>query len=347
MLDYTIPKQGFPFFLILGILHRWIYSLQLLFPLMDRFAFMVVPESIKLPRIGVLMINFNQWELTGKCVESLLRSTGVSVVIGLVDNNSSTEAPDWVKNTPEISFHCNSTNSGFIAGNIRAFEMVILRDVDFVILLNNDTEVEPDMLSILAAHFTSHPDTGLATPVISYAENRQIIWHAGGKFMPKKMGVRQLFKTLADLPEDSVEVDQISGCAMIMRPDLFKTIGYQDPDMFIYHEDVEQSLKSREMGFKNYLVPAARMIHHVSITVGGVLSPFAVYFTHRNRYIFASRNLKGMNLFVFRCYYFAVTLAKTVIYPLKHCANLVYWMWLAVLHAVRNQPDNKPEGLFL
>lgn len=308
---------------------------------------MVIQEKLKLPRIGVLVINYNQWELTGKCVESLLRSTGVSVVIGLVDNNSSAEAPDWVKNIPEISFYRNSTNSGFIAGNIRAFEMVILRDVDFVILLNNDTEVEPDMLSILATHFASHPDTGLATPAISYAENKQIIWHAGGTFLPGKMGVRQLFKTLADLPEGCVEVDQVSGCAMMMRPDLFKKIGYQDPDLFIYHEDVEQSLKSIEMGFKNYLVPSARMIHHVSITVGGVLSPFAVYFTHRNRYIFASRNLKGRDLIIFRCYYFAVTLAKTVIYPLKNCSNLVYWMWLAVIHAVRNKPENKPEGLFL
>jgi len=308
---------------------------------------MDIQEDLKLPRIGILMINYNQWELTGKCVESLLRSTGVSVVIGLVDNNSRAEAPDWVKNTPEISFYSNPTNSGFIAGNIRAFEMVILRDVDYVILLNNDTEVEPDMLSTLATHFTSHPDTGLATPVISYAEDRQIIWHAGGTFLPRKMGVKQLYKTLSDLPADSVEVDQISGCAMIMRPDLFKAIGYQDPDLFIYHEDVEQSLKSMEMGFKNYLVPAARMIHHVSITVGGVLSPFAVYFTHRNRYIFASRNLKGIDLIAFRLYYFAVTFAKTVIYPLRNCSNLVYWMWLAVIHAVSNQPNNKPEGLFL
>ncbi len=307
---------------------------------------MALSENKRLPSIGVLMINYNQWDLTLKCVKSLLESEGVSVFIGLVDNNSRDPDPDWVTNIQEISFHRNSGNYGFIAGNIKAYEMVIQQNVDFVILLNNDTEVDPGMLLHLVTHFEKYPDTGLATPAISYAENRSIIWHAGGTFHPRKMGVRQLYATVADLPEMAVEVDQISGCAMMMRTELFKKIGYQNPDLFIYHEDVEQSLKSKEMGFKNYLVPEARMIHHVSITVGGVLSPFAVYYTHRNRYIFASRNLKKMDLFAFRLYYFAVTLVKTIIYPLKKSGNLVYWMWLALLHGVMNTPSRRPAALF-
>ncbi|MCD4708684.1 MAG: glycosyltransferase family 2 protein [Candidatus Sabulitectum sp.] len=303
--------------------------------------------SKKLPCVGVLMINYNQWELTRKCVESLLKSEGIAVVIGLVDNNSREPAPSWVENTSEISFYQNSDNYGFIAGNIKAYEMVILRDVDFVILLNNDTEVAPNALKLLVTNFKNHPDTGLVTPAITYAEDRNVIWHAGGTFIPRRMGVRQLYSTVSELPENAVEVDQVSGCAMMMRPELFKRIGYQNPDLFIYHEDVEQSLKSKEMGFKNYLVPAARVIHHVSITVGGVLSPFAVYFTHRNRYIFARRNLKGMDLFAFRLYYLSVTLLKTVIYPVKKCGYLVYWMWLALLHGVMNTPRKRPRKLFL
>ncbi len=307
---------------------------------------MTSSENKILPCVGVLMINLNQWELTQKCVESLLKSQGVRVVIGLVDNNSREPAPDWVENTPEISFHKNPGNYGFIAGNIKAYELVIKLGVDFVILLNNDTEVAPDALNLLVTHYEKHPDTGLATPAITYAEDRSVIWHAGGTFIPRRMSVKQLYKTTADLPEKAVEVDQISGCAMMMRVDMFRKIGYQDTDLFIYHEDLEQSLKSREMGFKNYLVPKARVIHHVSITVGGVLSPFAVYFTHRNRYIFASRNLSGMNLLAFRLYYLAITLAKTVIYPQRKCGKLVYWMWLGLIHGVRNRPDYRPEGLF-
>lgn len=307
---------------------------------------MASPDNTKLPRAGILMINHNQWELTRNCVDRLLLSDGVDVIIGLVDNASTEPTPDWVGEIPQVKFHKNTNNAGFIAGNIKAFEMVAPFEVDFVMLLNNDTEVASDMLRLLVEHFKNHPETGLATPAITYAEDENVIWHAGGTFIPWTMGVRQLYRTIHDLPQEAVQVDQLSGCAMMMRPDLFRKIGYQNPDLFIYHEDVEQSIKSAEMGYKNYLVPRARVAHYVSITVGGVLSPFAVYFTHRNRYIFASRNLHGKDLCLFRLYYFAVTIAKSVIYPLQKCGNLVYWMWLALIHGVRNRPDKKPEDLF-
>ncbi len=301
----------------------------------------------KYPRIGVLLINYNQWELTKKCIESLLKSQEVTVVIGLVDNNSADSTPDWVADTPEITFKHNQKNIGFIGGNITAFELVVPHNVDYVILLNNDTEVNPDTLKLLAANFKKHPNSGLVTPAITYAEDRNKIWHAGGTFVPQKMNVIQLYKTVSELPENAVEVDQISGCAMMMTTEMFKTIGYQDTDPFMYHEDIEKCLKSVEQGFKNYLVPSARIIHHVSISAGGVLSPLAVYFTHRNRYIYAGRNLKSSDLFNFRLYYFANTLAKTIMYPLKRCGHLVFWIWLALIHGVMNKPHKKPKKLFL
>jgi len=301
-----------------------------------------------LPTVGILMINYNQWELTHNCINSVLNSEKVNVLIGLIDNNSNAETPDWVNKTKQVIFYKSSKNSGFIAGNIKAFE--ILQDqkekIDFVILLNNDTEVAPDMLKLLVEQFERHPETGLATPAITYAENPQIIWHAGGTFIPTKMAVKQKYKLIDELPQNPEKVDQVSGCAMMMRPELFKKIGYQDPDLFIYHEDVEQSIKSLKLGNKNFLVPKARMQHHVSITVGGALSPFAVYFAHRNRYIFASRNLHGVTLAKFRIYYLFTTLAKTINYPLKKQSNLVYWMWLAFKHGLQNSPQMKPKGLF-
>ncbi len=301
-----------------------------------------------LPTVGILMINYNQWELTHNCINSVLNSEKVNVLIGLVDNNSNSEAPAWVKEIKQLVFFKSPQNSGFIAGNIKAFEILQEQKekIDFVILLNNDTEVATDMLGLLVEQFISNPDTGLATPAITYAENPKLIWHAGGTFIPHKMASKQKYTSVDELPLEPEEVDQISGCAMMMRPELFKTIGYQDPDLFIYHEDVEQSIKSQKLGYKNFLVPQARVIHHVSITVGGILSPFAVYYTHRNRYIFAVRNLRGRVLLKFRIYYLLVTMAKTIIYPMNGKLRLVPWMWLAFKHGLQNRPQMKPDGLF-
>ncbi len=77
-----------------------------------------------LPSVGILMINHNQWGFTRKCVKSLFDSRGVKVIIGLVDNCSREKPPDWVFNEERICFHQSDSNDGFIAGNIKAFEMV-------------------------------------------------------------------------------------------------------------------------------------------------------------------------------------------------------------------------------
>ena len=308
---------------------------------------MIPAKKNNTPRVGVLLINYNQWDLTEKCVISVLKSQGVQPIIGLVDNNSIEPAPAWVENTEGISFYRNPENSGFISGNNLAFRLVEPLNVDFVIMLNNDTEVEIDTLKLLVSCFSKHPDTGLVTPAITYAEDKNTIWHAGGTFIPGKMSVRKLFHTTSELPEQPVEVDQISGCAMMMRLTLFRKIGLQDPGPFMYHEDVEKSLQSQRLGHKNYLVPRARIIHHVSISTGGVLSPIAVYFTHRNRYTYAGRNLKKTDLFKFRIYYMAITVTKTIIYPLTGNGKLVYWMWLATKDAVLNKTDRRPKKLFI
>ncbi len=298
------------------------------------------------PLIAVLMINYKQWGLTEKCINSLRKSIGVDLIISLVDNSTSSSVPEWVTEADDIVFYSSPVNSGFIGGCIHAFEMAMERKPDLVMLLNNDTEVEPDTLKLLADRFRSDPSTGLVTPAITYASNKNLIWHAGGKFIPWQMKAAPVYRTVSELPVDPVEVDQVSGCGMMMRPELFRETGYQNPEFFLYHEDVEKSLRAKAKGLHNWLVPQARLIHHVSVSAGGVLSKIAVYFTHRNRFIFAKRNLKPGYMFLFTLYYLSVTAAKTLTYPLKGTGNLVPVMWLATLHGVTGTTNRVPEWLF-
>lgn len=299
----------------------------------------------KQPRIGVMMVNYNQWDLTEICIRSVFRSENVSIIIGLVDNHSRDGAPGWILEHPDIRFLKNDSNAGVIDGNIKAYEL-IKDEVDYVILLNNDTEVEPDTMSLLAGKLIDDPGAGLVTPAVTYYERQDLLWHAGGRFIPWKMDMAHLYERVSDLPGEPVEIEIVSACAMMMRTPHYAEIGYQNPDFFIYHEDAEHSIRTMKMGLKNWLVPRARVVHHVSVTTGGVLSPFAVYFTHRNRFLFAARNLAPPQMIAFIAYYFSASLAKTVIYPLKGRFRLVYWMWLAVLHGVFNMPEKRPPALF-
>jgi GT2 family glycosyltransferase len=296
--------------------------------------------------IGVLLVNYRQWELTEKCVNSLLLSTGVQLVIGLVDNNSPGPVPPWVENTPQVTFRRNKENTGLTAGNNSAYEMVSSFGVDYVMILNNDTEVAPDALNLLAGYLETHSEVGIAVPAIPYASKIDTIWSAGGKYSFWRMRLKQKFAKISDLPDHPVEMVQATGCAMMMRRKDYKRAGMQDADLFVYYEDTDLCFRVRKLGLGIQLIPEAIVLHHVSISVGGVYSPFAVYFTHRNRYIIASRHLDPLTFTWFLLYYFSVTLLKTAVYPVRHHGNLVFWMWLGLVHGLNNRPDIRPEGLF-
>ena len=304
-------------------------------------------DTAKAPKfsIGVLLVNYKQWELTRKCVNSLTDSKGVRVVISLVDNSPG-PVPDWVEKTPEIKFHRNNSNAGLTAGNNLAYEMVAGAGVDYVLILNNDTEVYSDTLSLLAGYLKTHPETGITAPAIPYAGKPDTIWSAGGKYSYWRMFLTQKYETVSDLPDHPVEMNQVTGCAIMMRYNDYRKAGMQDPDLFVYYEDTDLCFKVKKLGLNIQLIPKAIVLHHVSISVGGVYSPFAIYFTHRNRYIVARRYLNSFSFFAFSLYYFAVTLLKTAVYPLRRYGKLVFWMWLGLIHGLRNRPDARPEGLF-
>jgi len=297
-------------------------------------------------RIGVLLVNYRQWDLTRSCIDSLLASDGVDITIGLIDNNSPGDVPEWVENSEKILFHRNDINLGLTSGNNTAFELVCRKNVEYVLILNNDTEVDPDALMLLAEHLENNPDTGIAAPAIPFAESPDTIWSAGGKFFRWRMSLIQIYNSVKDLPARPVEMKQVTGCAIMMRSNDYRRAGLQDPDLFVYSEDTDLCFRVTEMGMRIYLIPDAIVLHHVSVSVGGVYSPFAVYFTHRNRYIVASRYLKVYTFILFNIYYIFITFYKTIAYPLRKQGYLVPWMWLGFMHGVRNRPQERPDKLF-
>ncbi len=297
--------------------------------------------------VGVLLVNYRQWNLTEKCVRSLFASRGVRVLVGLVDNDSRGAVPGWVAETPDLFFSESSENLGLTVGNNMAYEMLSPLSPDFVMILNNDTEVEPDTLARLTGFLDSNPDACVAAPVVTFASRPDRIWSAGGRFSRWRMRLFQTYRTLSDLPDEPVRIQQATGCAMMMRWKDYARVGMQDPDLFLYYDDNDLCFKVEQAGGTIYLVPGSVVAHHVSVTVGGVLSPFAIYFTHRNRALVALRYLKPMEKAAFLAYYIGVTLVKTLVYPIRRRGDLVRWMWLGAVHGLSNRSGLRPAALFL
>jgi GT2 family glycosyltransferase len=288
-----------------------------------------------LEKVAVLLVNYGQWELTRQCLASLAESRGVEVFPVLVDNRSSGDVPDWVAGVPGLLFRRADSNEGFTGGNNAAFRLAESLDAPWTFILNNDTTLSPDTLRILVDFLQANPDVGIVTPPVFFAGLPDTVWSAGGRFSPWRMLFRQdLFPNRGDLPLSPVETDFASGCAMMIRSSLFHELGGFRDGFFIYHEDSLLCRQVSGLNWKIYLHPGGEVLHHVSTTSGGSFSPFAVYFTHRNRFLAARECLNPLHMTVFSFYYTMMTVAKTFLYPLQGRGRLVRWMWKAWLHGV-------------
>lgn len=293
-------------------------------------------------KVAVLLVNRGQWELTERCIRSLMRSEGVEVHPMLVDNGSDGDVPDWVERIPRIRFHRAGENLGFAGGNNRAFSLFENGDIPWTFVLNNDTEVSPGSIAGMLDLLISVPEAGIVTPPIFFAAEPERIWSAGGAFSPTRMIFRQEYSTRGDLPGGAVETDFASGCAMLMSSDLYASLGGFREGFFIYHEDTVLCRECTSRGLMIYLYPDAEVLHHISVTSGGTYSPFTIYFTHRNRYLAARRILPSGQMTVFFLYYSSMTAFKTLLYTLQGRVRLVPWVWRAWFHGLAGREG----GLF-
>jgi len=299
-----------------------------------------------LERVAVLLVNLNQWEFTRQCVNSLLQSRGVTVMPMLVDNGSESEVPEWVEKVPGMRLHLAGENMGFAGGNNRAFSLFDDNEAPWTFILNNDTTVTPDTVRLLVELLQERPEAGIATPAIFYADRPDVVWSAGGSLSRLRMIFRQdMYPTRESLPDQSIETGFASGCAMMMHSSLYRELGGFREDFFLYHEDSYMCLRCLGMGKSILLQPRAEVLHHVSATAGGRMSPISIYFSHRNRYLLAREELSAVELAVFTLYYLVISAIKTLIYPVRNDIRLVLYLWKAVLDGLRGRTGSIPKGL--
>ena len=286
-------------------------------------------------RVAAVLVNYGQWELTRQSIESLERSEGVDVTVTLVDNGSPGEVPEWVGRCKDLRFLRLQENTGFAGGNNRGFEASLEDEAEFTFFLNNDAEVFPDTVAGLAGHLREEPGTGIAAPAIYWKSDPDRLWGAGGRLVRWKMRYEQV-----ELPEGNgktpgaLEVDFVSGCAMMARTGMLKRIGGFREDFFMYYEDADLCRRVIEMGFRVEVLPGLRVLHSVGSSSGGQLSKLAIYFSDRNRFVLARDLLSPFHRAVFLIYKTAVNLVITVKFLAWQGPSLIPWLWRGYLHGI-------------
>ncbi len=147
--------------------------------------------------MSIIVLNWNSYDVTRDCLLSLRRLEYSQHEVVLVDNGSVDSSPEKLaQEFPEVRMIRNPTNLGFAGGNNVGIRHALSRGTDYLLLLNNDTVVAPNLLSELVRVSESSPQIGMVNPKIYYAEPADRIWYAGGRYepwrtFPKHFGLRR------------------------------------------------------------------------------------------------------------------------------------------------------------
>lgn len=217
-------------------------------------------------KIGIIIVNYNGKHLLEKNLQSVVDTDYENFEIIVVDNASIDGSIEYLrKNFPIVKIVESKDNLGFGRGNNLGVKEY--PNFDAYLFLNNDVSVPKDWLGKLVVTLQEKNDAGAVGPKILYSKeklgnDRRIINSAGiyvdKHFMPYDRYDKENDNTKCTIVE---EVDAIMGGAFLIRRDVFEKTGGFNPKMFLYYEDIDLSLRIRDLGYKIYYNGNAEVYH--------------------------------------------------------------------------------------
>jgi GT2 family glycosyltransferase len=227
------------------------------------------------PRVAAIVINYNGFEITSEALASLRRMDYPAFDLILVDNGSTDGSADRIAAAfPDLHQERVAENRGSSSGYAYGFRWAFERGYDYVLLLNNDIEVEPGMLSRLVEAAESDPKIGCVGPKCYYQDRRRHLWSAGGRIrfresITHERGYRELD---GGQFEADADVDYVNGCAILIKRSAAEAAGSWDPVFFICVDDADFCTRVRAHGFRCVYVHRAVLYHRVAFSTGGYTS---------------------------------------------------------------------------
>lgn len=226
------------------------------------------------PRVCIVIVNWKTPELLAGCLDSVLADRGAAgFEIWVVDNASGDNSLEVLRGYPRVQVVANAANVGFA----KACNQVIPRaTAAYVLLLNPDTVVADGAVSTLADYLDANPGCAAVGPRVlnpdgslQLACRRSFPTPAASFFrlsylsrlFPGNPAVAAYNLTYAD-PEKELDVDALSGSAMMVRKSVIDQVGLLDEDIFMFGEDIDWCWRFKQSGWRVTYFPRAVVYHY-------------------------------------------------------------------------------------
>ena len=220
-------------------------------------------------KIFTIIPNWNLRDDLLACIDSLLKQTGVAQEIIVVDNGSQDGSVEEIrKKYPEVHVIALLENLGYAGALNLGIRYALENSAEYTLLLNNDTLIPEDVLQKLLFVLENDRSIGIVAPKILYNSNRKIVFALGDKrsrLFPVPIGYGYRKK---DRPQytGEMEFDYVTGCAMLVRAEVFQKTGLFNEAYFMYFEDADFCYRVREDGYRIVCYGDAVIYHKASLS---------------------------------------------------------------------------------
>lgn len=270
-------------------------------------------------KVAIIILNWNGKENTAECLKSIrelsIPNSQLSIIV--VDNGSTDGSLEALKkfqisNFPpkadqplagSFQFIENKRNLGYAGGNNVGIKAALKDGADYIMVLNNDTILDKNLVAQLLETFENYPDAGIVSPKIYFAPGFEfhkdrykksdlgkVFWYAGGLIDWSNVYASHRGVDEADRGqyEKVSETDYASGACFLVKREVLQKVGLFDRDYFLYWEDADLSERIKRVGYKTLYAPPAHLWHKNagSSRVGGALHD---YYITRNRLLFGKK----------------------------------------------------------
>lgn len=272
----------------------------------------------KYPKVSIIITNYNGGQILLDCLESLKKLNYPNFEVILIDDcsiDNSFEEAIKNKGILKLNGFKNKKNLGFVGANNEGLK---LTDGDYILLLNNDTKVSKNLLSVLVDKMENDPKIGAVQPKIKMMDNPDILDNAGSFLTRTGFLIHWGFGK-----KDSKEFDSeriifsAKGACLMTRREIINKIGLFDQDFVSYMEESDFCWRVWHAGYTVYFLPQTYIYHKLGFSYSKISPEIVNYNSFKNRILSLYKNLETKNLFLILVPHLIIILILSFYYLLK------------------------------
>lgn len=220
----------------------------------------------KIPLLFVVVLNWNAFKDTDECLHSLKKVEYPNLQVVVVDNGSSDDSPEQIRNNhPDITLISCDVNRGIAAGYNHGIEFSLQAGAEYIVVMNNDLIFDPKFLSEMVTTMKRWPQSGVIMPKIYYYDEPEVIWSTGGRtrWMPSNILLRDRQKLDGPSLQAEEVIEFAPSCCLLLNKDVCKEVLF-DENYFFYYDDWDFCLEVRKKGWEIIFSPSSHIWHKVS-----------------------------------------------------------------------------------